>query len=1128
MPSVINDALESGNFSKLDSIYNSVIESSCRHLCHTGPLDKNGVPTVSPKDGCCVMKRVLDREAMRLNTEKTGIPSKKIYKNIPTCKRRKPQPTFKKTTLHKDPHKKQISLVSTACNDGLFNGCSPFRILFHLSNCDDKPIVPSSFAKPPLVNFVKDDNDEFKISMVLYSSEDGHDEYSIKYSVKGPIGQKLPAEILMTATEDLHPLQNVYNTSTIVKAYNQYSLDSLINIFNATYVNFNIPLIFKNMSSTGFNVSGVNTLRTDYDVHVDRENYGKNNFKLFDARIDNLDPKTAKRSYDVGRKMSMNEFFDTFTAKEINDGQSRKLSLQKRRCETARGKVTYKAVHMTPAITLKEMNPTSKYYWQICQNIIFWRHEFDLISTEIPQFENEEEKWAYWIDMFNELFSNGEGLPPYLRRYYRHHNPKPEEVFPDEESDHSDTDNKVDDKKETNSTKENESDELGGIKMKGVKTNFYQSKVDQMRSHASGTGIIHNEGREEENDIQAKCNPVGHDFMEAWLGDEVVNAETIKRTCAQLPSCKGTYDQVFNVSTLNNKQLLFHDIITEYIDSRIAFDKRMPGVSEPEPLRLFLTGLPGTGKSHAMKTVMCTLLKKYRNDDWRKYLKTAGPTGAAVSVMKFEACTIHRLFKIKIVEKDTELDQNRLSEFMQAFGKKVMLIIFDEFSMVQRRLFHFICCRMEQTKYKKIGKKFNVGIVFAGDPAQILPIGDTTLWSTRIFKCKTKNKSASEYDKISVLGLITFRDQFGLKAQSQIKGHDIWNKYCKDPLNPSFTEEDRQKLCQYRQNVFKGKYQCVVLEEVKRKEDDNLLAVEYTTKILFQMRFGEVTAEHINFIKKHMATEEDLANDPKWLNRFILMGYHYYNPACPERASVDSMNMRLLMNYHEATREPVCRIEALHVPGNKDDHLKTVPGKEFESMPANWHFCKGSRAMLLNNINPALGLYNGVICEFVGPLYLNQQIKTTMKSEIINSCSKGSTITKQIDGSAGKIIPKHSVITSRMEVEGDMEDEEYEQIIVDTPQYAPSLPDYMVVRVNDYAQMGGPRFFKAEHTKDYVALPRQTKNRASKSRNPLKNSKEKRYGFSLEGGDSESGFKVIFLIIFSIHSENKQRIYITS
>ena len=1108
MSSIINEALESGNFKKIDSIYNTIIETSCRHLCHTGPPDKYGVPTVSPKDGCCVMKRVLDREAMRANSEKTGKPSKKIYKNIPTCKRRKPQPKFKKTTLHKDPHKKQISLVSTACNDGLFNGCSPFRILFHLSNCDDKALVPSCFARAPRINFMKNDVGELKMDVVLYSSDNNSGEYSIKYSVKGPVGKKLPAEILMAAAEDLHPSQNIFNIGTIVKAYNQYALDNLVSIFNATYVNLNLPLILKNVSSTGYNVSGVNTLRSDYDANVDNENYAKNNFKLFDARHDNLDSMTAKKNFDVKRPMSMNEFFDTYTVFEVKEGQTRKLCLRKRRRETTRGKILYKAVHMLPFTTMKDMNPKSKHYWQTCQNILFWRHEFNKISTEIPQFATEEEKWAHWIEMFNQIFPEGDGLPTYLKQFYRHYNPKESEHFSDEEeSEVSDIEQKHDEKNsETSAEKDKQDDTLNGIKMKNINTNFYQSNIDKMKSHVNGAGHLDNQGGGEEDDLQAQCNPIGHDFMEAWLGDEVVNEDRIKSICARIPNVKGTYEQMYNVSTLNKRQLLFHNIINDYIETRIAYEKRIAGVKEPEPLRLFLTGLPGTGKSHAMKTVMCTLLRKYCNDDWRRYIKTAGPTGAAVSVMKFEACTVHRLFKIKIAENNTELDNKRLNDFMQSFGKKVMLIIFDEFSMIQRRLFHFICCRLEQAKYRKIGKKINVGIVFAGDPAQILPIGDATIWSTRIFKSKTKNKRSQEYDKISLLALISFRDQFGLKPLSEIEGHEVWNKYCKDPHSPLITEEDRKKLSQYRQNVFRGTYKCVVLEEVKRKDDDNPLAVKYTTEILPQMRFGNVTSNHIKFIKKHMATETDMANDPEWKNRFILMGYHYYNPQCPERASVDSMNMRLLMNYHDTTREPVCRIEAIHTPGNKNEHLKTVPGKEFEGMPATWHFCKGSRAMLLGNINPALGLYNGVICEFVGPLYANKTIETTLKTENLNNYIKGNTFIKQLDGQGGNVIPKDSVVTNRIPLQIDGED--CTQITAETPQLPPALPDYMVVRVNEYAKMGGPRFFKEQHTEDYVVIPRQIKSRSSKSGHSLKDLMEKRYGFPLEGGDSESGFKV--------------------
>ena len=115
---------------------------------------------------------------------------------------------------------------------------------------------------------------------------------------------------------------------------------------------------------------------------------------------------------------------------------------------------------MLPFITMKDMNPKSKYYWGTCQNILFWRHEFNQISTEIPQFQTEEEKWAYWIEMFNENFPDGEGLPKHLKQFYRHYNPKESEYFSDEEeSDNSDTENKNDDKNTDTSMETNTQDE---------------------------------------------------------------------------------------------------------------------------------------------------------------------------------------------------------------------------------------------------------------------------------------------------------------------------------------------------------------------------------------------------------------------------------------------------------------------------------------------------------------------------------------------------------------------------------------------------------------------------------------------------------------------------------------------
>ena len=80
-------------------------------------------------------------------------------------------------------------------------------------------------------------------------------------------------------------------------------------------------------------------------------------------------------------------------------------------------------------------------------------------------------------------------------------------------------------------------------------------------------------------------------------------------------------------------------------------------------------------------------------------------------------------------------------------------------------------------------------------------------------------------------------------------------------------------------------------------------------------------------------------------------------------------------------------------------------------------------------------------------------------------------------------------------------------ITYEEPTEPPGLPDYMVIKVDGYADLGGPSFFPEEHMRDYVAIPRKKGSRQNTDRNTSQKNKQTRLSFHLEGGDSESGFK---------------------
>ena len=584
----------SGDTNKLDEVYNAIAQTCCRHQMHSGPPGKYG-PSVTKKDYCAIPKIIVDREAMKKHFEKTG-KTKVIKKTIYVCKRRYGQPLSDTPSVSRDPHKPQLTLASTEKNDSFFNGCSPWRVLALLANCDDKATVPGYYQRTPVLNY-----DEEEVSLVFFDADDGQSEYGIKYSCKGVLKRQQQSDILMAATEHLEPDESVVNSSIITRANNQYTLNKLTPLFNASHVIQQISLLVQNMFSRGVNISGVTTLRPDYDEATDGENYSKNNLKLFDDRLTRLSDESAKYREMVSVPMSTTEFFDTFTVSEIREVGGRKLKLAQRRTEP-QNRSYYKGIHMTPNVTLKSMNPNDKFYWKTCQDIIFARKEFNTIAEELVRFSTEEEKKDYWIGEFEDQFPNGRGLPPHILRFYRHYHPEKNNPFPEIAEEDIEDEELVAD---CNRNEEEDEDDNVRKQTHKLSKDYFQTPEDMLRSKVITENNVDID-IEGENEARFPFNPPGHDFQH-WLNNNVVNGDDLQRTYKRMTQTNGRYSLNNDVSTLNTEQLLFHNIIRDFIRRRRDFDRGVTSI-EPEPLRLFLTGLPGTGKSHALKTTMCTLI----------------------------------------------------------------------------------------------------------------------------------------------------------------------------------------------------------------------------------------------------------------------------------------------------------------------------------------------------------------------------------------------------------------------------------------------------------------------------------------------------------------------------------------
>ena len=103
---------------------------------------------------------------------------------------------------------------------------------------------------------------------------------------------------------------------------------------------------------------------------------------------------------------------------------------------------------------------------------------------------------------------------------------------------------------------------------------------------------------------------------------------------------------------------------------------------------------------------------------------------------------------------------------------------------------------------------------------------------------------------------------------------------------------------------------------------------------------------------------------------------------------------------------PICKIESLHFPAEKLNVLKDISPKLFENIPSVLYLAKGVNVMLLRNINPSLGLFNGAIFPVVGPLYLDDVRKSQIGTDQLRQHTISSFLLQKQVGH----IPSQSVI----------------------------------------------------------------------------------------------------------------------
>lgn len=1109
LTSLIDDALMTGDFSQLDKLYCDIILTCCRHITHTG---KNGLP--SKKDYCYKESSKIDKE--KSTKEKT------VYKIKSVCKRRKPQPVRSKPAIYQDPHDKKFVQLSFESNDGNFNGADPFLILNNLGNADCKALIPSIFMKCPKI-VISEDRLSVKLVFYHHDSDDGCTyvlKYGLKPAIKAKPDNKILAEVIERYTyrnPDDQNAQNAENDPNILKPkmiramYNQVAVQHHVCLFQAQHVNINLPQILKNYHVENVNCLGRRTLKKNANdsnsSDSNNELYNTTKIKEFDERKNITDKSQTKLGREnvaiINAPLSLRTKHDLFKYEiDLNTGKY-KVKIKNRINPTT---LAYNAIGFTPHTTMGQARPNGKQFPTFCKKMCLTNSKYDQIETTVRQgleekrqelglqvpAEDQAVQDEYWVDEFFKRFPDFEGLEPAYKHYITHYtNPG---VFDSDDDADGDSELDITYRTEFKSDSNKEKGEPSNAKVD--KDQYYQNPADKLYAHSDMNNIP---DIEMENQDMARIDVLSENYLQSptleedcrvWAKDDV-NLDSVRlpnqieAVYQQMLETKGKSEKELPENPdLTVKQQLVNDILTEFVEKKV---KKV----QVDPLRLFVIGIPGTGKTFAFQVAITGMIY-ILGDDWTEHLRLACPTGSVSYHMGFGAKTIHSTFIIevgKVGEKIIEAGVKKIQKLVKQNPENTIMIIFDECGMIARDIFGAVCNRLLEAHLNIDELSF----VFFGDPAQCEPVGGYPMYST---EPPNKNKKNFSTD---LNGMINFREIMNMPPVKDFPFYKEREKLReKIKAKKKLSNDEITLLEHYEQEygkfVYSGSYRAVYLDEVKRT-DGSVESSEFI-EINTRCRYGKYTFRDLNRLAEITATEKDIQS-PEWKEKKTtdLVSYHFHNEGHPNRTNVDTSNARNLVLHADKLNEPIMVFKAVHAPEGDADVLAQLSSNEFQGLSNNLYMISGAPIIITHNINASVSLYNGARATFVGPLYLPKKYIVTDFNILTDAEIDSTTLctTKQISIKLGtgskKGIPRG---TPLVQIDGsDCSKNDFETITRETfqsaafqmPRRPPFLPDYLVINVEGYSESKGPPFFpNVDHMKDYVCLKPYTKEKDSKKK----------------------------------------------
>ena len=147
----------------------------------------------------------------------------------------------------------------------------------------------------------------------------------------------------------------------------------------------------------------------------------------------------------------------------------------------------------------------------------------------------------------------------------------------------------------------------------------------------------------------------------------------------------------------------------------------------PNPLRINIDGTAGTGKSFLISAISTELQTLAFREDKPNPVMCVAPTG--ISAFGINGVTIHSALSLPTKSSFEALAPSTLSKFQHQW-KGIKLLIIDEKSMVGRTTAGKMDSRLRQILAGEV--MGGIGVLLFGDFAQLPPVGDTPLYSSKI------------------------------------------------------------------------------------------------------------------------------------------------------------------------------------------------------------------------------------------------------------------------------------------------------------------------------------------------------------------------------------------------------------